>query len=111
MPRLKHFRTDHPEIDVRIDAEEGFADFVNDDVDIAIRYGDGDYPGLRVDRFLTEDVFPVCSPKLLDGPHPLRRPEGSEAPHAVARLQAGRLVALAGRGRRPRHRHEPRPVL
>ncbi|MCG8543690.1 MAG: transcriptional regulator GcvA [Alphaproteobacteria bacterium] len=75
MPRLKHFRADHPEIDVRIDAEEGIADFVNDDVDIAIRYGDGDYPGMRADRFLTEDVFPVCSPTLLEGPHPLRRPE------------------------------------
>ena len=75
LPRLKLFRAAHPEIDVRIDAEDGLIDFVNDDADIAIRYGHGDYPGLRTDRFLTEDIFPVCSPRLLEGAHPLRRPE------------------------------------
>ncbi len=75
MPRLKLFRAAHPEIDVRIDAEDGLVDFVNDDADVAIRYGHGEYPGLRADRFLTEDVFPVCSPQLLDGPNPLRTPE------------------------------------
>ena len=75
MPRLRRFRALHPEIDLRLDAEDGLADFAAGDVDIAIRYGHGDYPGMRVDRFLTEDIFPVCSPKLLEGPHPLRRPE------------------------------------
>ncbi|MDP6389374.1 MAG: transcriptional regulator GcvA [Alphaproteobacteria bacterium] len=75
MPRLRYFRASHPEIDVRIDAEDGLADFAAGDVDLAIRYGHGDYPGMRVDRLMTEDIFPVCSPRLLEGPHPLRRPE------------------------------------
>src|SRR3546814_2104836 len=42
---------------------------------MAIRYGQGNYPGLRADRLLGDEVFPVCSPKLLQGPRPLKTPE------------------------------------
>jgi LysR family glycine cleavage system transcriptional activator len=35
----------------------------------------GGWPGLQAERFLTEELFPVCSPKLLGGPHPLRDPD------------------------------------
>ncbi len=65
----------HPEITIRITTSMASVDFDRDDVDVAIRYGRGDWPGLRVDRLVREDIFPVCSPKLLDGPHPLRRPD------------------------------------
>ena len=75
VPRLMRFRAAHPEIDVRISADDRLADFARDDVDLAIRYGRGVYPGLHVVRLMTEDVFPVCSPALLGGPNPLRRPE------------------------------------
>ena len=34
------------------------------DVDIAIRLGDGDYPGLHVAKLMTEQLFPVCSPRM-----------------------------------------------
>ena len=44
------------------------------EVDLAVRYGRGKWPGLRADPLLTEDVFPVCSPALLEGRHPLREP-------------------------------------
>ncbi len=74
VPRLKRFRQIQPEIDVRLSASDHLVDFAREDVDLAIRYGRGGWPGLRAQRFLTEDVFPVCSPKLLEGPHPLRRP-------------------------------------
>ncbi len=74
VPRLDRFRDAHPGVDVRIDASHRLVDFVREDVDIAIRYGSGDYPGLRVDRLLTDEVFPVCSPRLRAGPHPLRVP-------------------------------------
>ncbi len=65
----------HPDISVRITTSSASVDFDRDDVDVAIRYGRGDWPGLRVDRLIKEDIFPVCSPKLLDGPHPLKRPD------------------------------------
>lgn len=74
VPRLDGFRRAHPHIDVRIDASTALADFARDDIDVAIRYGRGQYPGLRVERLLTEEVFPVCSPRLRRGPHPLRQP-------------------------------------
>ena len=46
-----------------------------DDIDLCIRYGKGDYPGLRVDVIdPTEDIIVVCSPNLLEGEHPLRKP-------------------------------------
>lgn len=74
LKRLDRFREIHPDIDIRIDATQRVVDFTRDQVDIAIRYGDGNYPGLRVDCLLAEEVFPVCSPALLEGPHPLRQP-------------------------------------
>ncbi|HET8727749.1 MAG TPA: transcriptional regulator GcvA [Alphaproteobacteria bacterium] len=79
VPRLRRFRRRHPDIDVRLSANDHVVDFERDDVEVAIRYGTGKYQGLAADRFLTEEFFPVCSPALLeetpDGPPPLRRPE------------------------------------
>jgi len=50
VPRLDGFLAQHPEVDVRIDVSQGLADFAEDGVDIAIRFGTGDYPGLIVER-------------------------------------------------------------
>ncbi|MFQ6022937.1 MAG: transcriptional regulator GcvA [Acidiferrobacterales bacterium] len=75
LPRLERFRELHPEIDVRIDATNRLVDLVRDPVDIGLRYGPGEYPGLHVDRLMDEEVFPVCSPRLLEGTHPLCTPE------------------------------------
>jgi LysR family glycine cleavage system transcriptional activator len=75
VPRLGRFREHHPEIDVRLSTDHQMVDLTREDVDVAIRYGQGDYPGLDCVRFLGEDVFPVCSPRLLQGRHPLRKPD------------------------------------
>jgi LysR family transcriptional regulator, glycine cleavage system transcriptional activator len=75
LTRLFRFRQNHPEIDVRLGTSEKLADFINDGIDIAIRYGRGRYPGLAADLLMMEEVAPMCSPKLLDGPHPLQSPE------------------------------------
>ncbi len=75
VPRLGGFQDLHPDISVRITTSSASVDFERDDVDVAIRYGRGDWPGLRADRLIREDIFPVCSPKLRDGPHPLGRPD------------------------------------
>ncbi len=75
IPRLGGFQDRHPEISIRIATSMVSVDFDRDDIDVAIRYGRGDWPGLRVDRLVREDIFPVCSPKLVAGPNPLRRPD------------------------------------
>ena len=73
--RLDRFRERHPGIEIRLDATSRVIDFAREAVDLAIRYGDGNYPGLRCDVLFEEEVFPVCSPVLLEGPHPLMYPE------------------------------------
>lgn len=72
--RLDRFRERHPGIEIRIDATIRVVDFAREQVDMAIRYGSGDYPGMRVECLFEEQVFPVCSPALLRGEHPLRAP-------------------------------------
>jgi LysR family glycine cleavage system transcriptional activator len=75
VPRLYRFHRAHRDIDVRIATSGLLADFVRDGIDIAIRYGGGEYEG-AVSELLSEvDVFPVCSPELLEGEHPLRTPD------------------------------------
>jgi len=75
LPRLPRFRERHPDIDVLLSAKEAMVDFGRDDIDIGLRFGPGRYPGLAVEPLMTDRKFPVCSPKLLHGRHPLREPE------------------------------------
>ncbi len=74
VPRLDRFLDTVPGADVRIDVSSLVLDFERDDVDVAIRFGDGNYPGLAVDKLFHDTVFPVCSPALLKGRKPLREP-------------------------------------
>jgi LysR family glycine cleavage system transcriptional activator len=75
LPRLSDFQEQHPGIDVRITTSTSLVDFQRDNVDAAIRYGRGQWPGLRADWLMADELFPVCSPSLLRGDKPLRRPE------------------------------------
>ncbi len=72
--RLARFREVEPDIDVRIHAAEDTVDFGRSDVDLAIRYGLGSWPGLRATKLFSETYYPVCSPALADGDPPLREP-------------------------------------
>ncbi len=74
VPRLDRFAERHPEIDVRVSASIALVDFARDDVDVAVRYGSGQYPGLLVERLFPETVVPVCAPALLKGKHKLKVP-------------------------------------
>lgn len=74
VPRIERFRKRHPGIEVRIDATGDLTDFHSEDVDVGIRHGLGNYPGLHVERLPAQEVFPVCSPALLEADPPLRTP-------------------------------------
>jgi len=65
--RLGHFVEAHPEIDLRVSAAMHHVDFAREDVDLAVRHGEGDWSGLDAVMLSTEQLFPVCSPKLLAG--------------------------------------------
>lgn len=73
--RVAAFQDVNPGIEVRISTSSHLVDFQREEVDMAVRYGHGVWPGLRTDWLMAEDMFPVCSPSLQDGEHPLRKPE------------------------------------
>src|SRR3546814_15956008 len=64
----------HPEIDLKAHHSILVADLRSDDVDLAIRFGDGGWDGLASEFMLRVAYTPVCSPALLRGKHPLKRP-------------------------------------
>ena len=75
LPRLSAFQEAHPGIDVRITTSTALVDFRSGDVDAAIRYGRGHWPGVRADWLTADELFPVCSPALLTGKRPLKSPQ------------------------------------
>ncbi|GEC58794.1 LysR family glycine cleavage system transcriptional activator [Bradyrhizobium japonicum] len=75
LPRLSAFQEAHSGIDVRITTSTSLVDFQRDKVDAAIRYGRGQWAGLRADWLMADELFPVCSPSLLQGTKPLKCPE------------------------------------
>jgi LysR family glycine cleavage system transcriptional activator len=73
--RAASFQEAHPGIEVRITTSAHLVDFTREEVDMAVRYGRGNWLGLRAHWLMAEELFPVCSPMLLNGANPLRRPE------------------------------------
>ncbi|WP_175654534.1 transcriptional regulator GcvA [Burkholderia ambifaria] len=75
IPRLSDFGRLHPDIEVRVIADERLASFRADGVDIAIRLSKPPFPaGLAAELLAPLDIFAVASPKLLDGGPPIRTP-------------------------------------
>jgi LysR family glycine cleavage system transcriptional activator len=74
VPRLGRFLARHREIEVRLDVTAHEVDLLRDGIDLAVRHGPGSWPELAQTRLMVEDLSPVCSPKLLEGPHALRKP-------------------------------------
>jgi LysR family glycine cleavage system transcriptional activator len=89
MRRLHRFVIANPEVDVRVTTQmrqfarlprgrrgdlESVLTWV-DEVDVIVVFGNGNYPGLRVDKLLPLEITPLCSPALIDGEQPLRAPE------------------------------------
>jgi LysR family transcriptional regulator, glycine cleavage system transcriptional activator len=72
--RLGRFAETHPGIDLRVSATLHHVDFAREDVDLAVRHGDGNWAGLDVVRLCTEQLFAVCSPKLLAGRNRITKP-------------------------------------
>ena len=67
VPRLSRFTARFPHINLHIKTGQSLANFKSDGVDIAIRFGTGDWKGFRALKLLEEEFFPVCSPGLNGG--------------------------------------------
>ncbi|MGJ3262928.1 MAG: transcriptional regulator GcvA [Salinarimonas sp.] len=80
LPRLGDLRAHHPDLDVRIVTQDAFVDLGRGRVDIAIRYGDGGWPGLCSEVLFEDRVVAVCAPALAQAAAP------SGGPVDLARL-------------------------
>lgn len=87
VPRLPRFTAAHPDISIRLTATAELMDYAGTtalpasalrehDIDIAVRFGMGNYPGCKVEKLMSATAVPLCSPALRDdGARPLERPE------------------------------------
>lgn len=74
VPRLGRFTARRPDIEVRVEATSNLVDLGRDRVDVAIRHGLGDYPGLVSEHLMAPVLLPVASPALLAAGPPITRP-------------------------------------
>jgi LysR family glycine cleavage system transcriptional activator len=85
IPQLQQFLTQYPDIDLRLHAafeavvhaaggQRELEELLSEDVDAAIVYGHDGWRGFVVDKLMNEDMVPLCSPSLRDGPPPLAEP-------------------------------------
>lgn len=87
IPHLKEFRRRFPDILLRIGTVVSFDLLQHHDYDVAIRYGTGEWRGFVSHKIADEEVFPVCSPRLLKSGFKLRRPEDLRK-HTVIRTSS-----------------------
>lgn len=64
VPRLEDFQARHPDIELRLLATKRLVDFALEDVDLAIRFGPGPYPGLHTEHLMPETIVAVAAPTL-----------------------------------------------
>ncbi|APX76190.1 Gcv operon activator [Achromobacter insolitus] len=64
VPRLGRFKQRHPHIEIRVEATPALVDLRRDHVDVALRHGLGDYPGLDVVPLMAPVLVPVAAPGL-----------------------------------------------
>lgn len=72
--RLGDFARAHPKIQVVLDSSDRLVDLHRENVDLAIRYGRGRWPGLRTELLVHESLTPACAPAFLQA-HPLAEPQ------------------------------------
>ncbi|MGZ6131199.1 MAG: LysR substrate-binding domain-containing protein [Myxococcaceae bacterium] len=65
IPRLPSFTAQHPGVELSLQSTSDLVDFDREEVDAALRFGPGGWPGLRAHLLFEEWVVPVCSPELL----------------------------------------------
>ena len=74
-PRLGRFWAAHPDIDLRLHHSIHLVDFARDEVDAAVRWGGGAWPGVEAVYLMHAGLVPVCSPALCKGPPALNVPD------------------------------------
>jgi LysR family glycine cleavage system transcriptional activator len=74
VPRLSSFSRQHPDIDVALETEARIVDLRREPIDLAIRHGLGDYPGLDATWLMAPELIVVASPECLRSGPPITKP-------------------------------------
>lgn len=111
MPRLAGFRQAHPDIDLTLDPSPNLVDLRPGGVDLALRYGDGNWPGVEAQMLLRSPIVVVAAPDLLQGRSDLTAEELAELPwlEELGTTEATRWLATHGvkRAANARRMHMP----
>jgi LysR family glycine cleavage system transcriptional activator len=65
-PRLHRLMARYPDFDIHLEVTDAPVDFPAGHVDVALRYGTGQYPVATAERIMNETVSPVCAPGYRD---------------------------------------------
>jgi len=94
LPRIDRFQMKWPDTDVRLDTSLKLVDYIAQGIDIGVRYGAGDWPGLMAEKLMDEEVYPVCSPRLLKE-HPIDKPADLVGQTLIHDLSVGPQTGFA----------------
>lgn len=64
LPRLSEFQARHPFVELRLLTHNNRIDLAAEGLDCAIRFGDGQWPGMQAQHLLAAPLAPVCAPSL-----------------------------------------------
>lgn len=84
LPNISDFRRANPDVKLKIVTQDSAVNLLREDIDVAIRYGSGNWPDGKAIMLFNDDIFPVCSPGYL---------AEHGAPDCVADLVRHNLIA------------------
>lgn len=90
LPNLRRFRAEHSNIDVQLNSSLNLTDFRRDKIDIGIRSGTGDWPGVKAELLMPIHMTPLCSPALIAENGPI------DSPQALAKYSLLHADVVAG---------------
>jgi LysR family glycine cleavage system transcriptional activator len=90
VPHRHEFRAQHPAISLKLRTIQSFENNFHHDFDVAIWHGAGDWAGMTAEKLADEEVFPVCSPRLLAEDPVLKSPDDLEH-HTIIRTSSAIL--------------------
>jgi LysR family glycine cleavage system transcriptional activator len=73
--RLGTFQLMHPGLAVKVDASTRLVDFTRENMDVGIRTGSGDWPGLTAHYLFRADYTPMLSPRLAESVGGIHQPD------------------------------------
>ena len=101
MPRLGSFWKAHPAIEVSLNPDRRLVDLRREGIDIALRFGNGKWPGLEAEFLTAADYVIVAAPDLLGGRHDLTPAELSAMPWVIEQDWPEALTWLKSFGLKP----------